>query len=103
MSEHLVHIEKVFKCLTAARLKVKISKCQLAQTEVKYLGRIVFAGGVRPNPEKVKSIEEFLSPRNVDELRTVVSMFSYYRKFIRNFAEIAHPMTKLEKKDIKFE
>ena len=103
LSEHLVHIEKVLKCLKAAGLKVKISKCQFAQTEVKYLGHIVSADGVRPNPEKVKSIEEFPSPKNVDELRTVVGMLSYYRKFIRNFAEIAHPMTKLQKKDIKFE
>ena len=76
LSEHLVHIEKVLKCLKAAGLKVKISKCQFAQTEVKYLGHIVSADGVRPNPEKVKSIEEFPSPKNVDELRTVVGMLS---------------------------
>jgi Reverse transcriptase (RNA-dependent DNA polymerase) len=100
LSEHLVHIEKVLKCLKAAGLKVKISKCQFAQTEVKYLGHIVSADGVRPNPF---SIEEFPSPKNVDELRVVVGMLSYYRIFIRNFAEIAHPMTKLQRKDVKFE
>ena len=98
IEEHIIHLSQILTCLKIAGLKVKLSKCQFAQTAVKYLGHIVSADGVRPNPGKVDSIVKFPSPKNVDELKTALGMLSYYRKYIRGYAEIAHPLTKLMKK-----
>ena len=103
IEEHIIHLSQILTCLKEAGLKVKLSKCQFAQTAVKYLGHIVSADGVRPNPGKVDSIVKFPSPKNVDELKTALGMLSYYRKYIRGYAEIAHPLTKLMKKDVAYE
>ena len=91
------------KTLKEAGLKVKISKCQFAQTSVKFLGHIISADGVRPNPEKVKSIEDFPSPKNPEEVKVVLGMFGYYRKYIKNYGDVAHPMIKLLKQGVEFE
>ncbi len=85
-----------------AGLKAKISKCQFAQTSVTFLGHIISADGVKPNPEKVKSIVDFPSPKNADEIKVVLGMFGYYRKYIKNYGDVAHPMVKLLKKGVEF-
>ena len=51
-ADHLHHLENVFTRLVAAGLTLKLSKCHFCK-EVKYLGHIVGAMGVKPDPEKV--------------------------------------------------
>ena len=56
--------------------------------------------GVTPNPRKVESIVNYPAPRNVKELQSFLGLASYYRKFFRAFAEKAHFLTKLTRKDV---
>ena len=42
-------------------------------------------------------------PRNVKEVSSFLGLASYYRKFIRDFAEKAHPLTKLTRKNVDWE
>ena len=83
-------------------MRIKLRKCEFVKKSVKFLGHIVSAEGISPDPTKVKSIAKFPQPKNVGELRTLLGMLSYYRKYIRNFAGIAHPLTALTKKDTPF-
>jgi hypothetical protein len=49
---HIRHLEAVVDRLERAILKVKLSKCELGETSLKFLGHIVGGGQIRPNPEK---------------------------------------------------
>ena len=51
--EHLFHLEQVFQRFRGAHIKLKPSKCNFACSQVNYLGRIVSATGVHPDPEKI--------------------------------------------------
>ena len=53
--------------------------------------------------KKIKSISEWITPQNVSEVRPVMGLEGYYRRFIEGFSKIAHPITSLQKKGIKFE
>ncbi|MGR0202378.1 hypothetical protein, partial [Klebsiella pneumoniae] len=53
-------------------------------------------------PEKVKAIAELAVPRNLKEVRGFLGMVGYYRKFIKDFAELTEPLTKLLRKNEKF-
>ena len=53
--EHIVRLTNVFQALHQAGLTLKLSKCNFAQREVKYLGHIVSAAGVRPDPTKIEA------------------------------------------------
>ena len=98
VSQHLEQLEEVFQRLAAAGLKLKPSKCELLQTKVAFLGHVVAADGVRPDPSKVTQIQEWEAPRTVKELRSYLGLCSYYRRFIRGFAHIAAPLHRLTEK-----
>lgn len=51
--------------------------------------------GVHVDPAKVSKIEQYPKPSSLPELRTFLGMCGYYRKFVLNFSEIAHPLFNL--------
>ncbi len=79
----------VFERLRRAGLKLKTSKCKFMQKEVLYLGHVVSAAGVRPNPAKTEAVSAYPVPKNVHDLRQFLGLANYYRRFVRDFSKIA--------------
>jgi hypothetical protein len=50
------------------------------------------------DPMKIKSIEEWSTPRNVTEVRSFMGLTGYYKIFIEGFSQIAHPITPCRRK-----
>ena len=99
----LERIRKILDRLRQVGLKVKPSKCEFFRTEVKFLGHMVSSQGIEPLPEKLDTIREWPTPRCLRDVRAFFGLASYYRKFVRNFATIAEPLTQLTKTFTKFE
>ena len=93
--EHLQRLRNTFMALHQAHLQLKLSKCSFAHNEVCYLGHIVSAAGVKPNPRKVKAVSKYPVPTSVKEFKQFLGLTNYYRKFIYNYAHTAEPLTKL--------
>ena len=102
IKDHLNHLRSVFDLLRKAGLKIKPSKCIFLQTEVEYLGHIFTKEGIKPDPKKQKAVKEYPAPKNVDQTRSFLGLAGYYRKFIKNFAGKAQPLTVLTKKDTEW-
>lgn len=100
--EHCTRLGNVLERLRAANLKVNLEKCAFLQESVKYLGHIVTADGVKPDPEKVRAVEEYPVPRTVREVKGFLGLAGYYRRFIQGFAEMAKPLTALLKKEAMY-
>jgi hypothetical protein len=66
-------------------------------TELLYLGHIISAQGVQVHQEKIRAILDWLTPKNVTELRSFFGLCSYYRQFVRGFSQLGAPLTGLTK------
>lgn len=67
-----------------------------------YLGHVVSADGVRPDPAKVEKMVKYPVPTDVTKFRQFLGLASYYRRFIPGFAKIAGPLHGLTKKNVSF-
>ena len=102
MHAHEQHITNVLDLLRKAGLKIKLSKCTFLRKQVDYLGHVVSENGIGPDPKKQLAIKNYPTPKNVDHVRSFLGLAGYYRKFVRNYADKAHPLTVLTRKDTKW-
>ena len=89
VQDHLNHDKLVSQRLCDHNLKIKLSKCKFAQTQVEYLSHIISNGCIKPNPLKVASVADFKRPTNVKGMQSFLGLVSYYRKFIKDCASLA--------------
>ena len=101
IEDHLDRLRDVFSHLRAG-LKVKPSKCHLLWKEMQYLGHIISENGVATDPEKTKRVSEWPTPTGAKDLQKFLGLASYYRKFIKNFAQIAAPLNRLTEQNRKY-
>ena len=102
IEDHLERIREVFECLREAGFKMRAEKCDFMRTETKYLGRVVSAEGIKPDPAAVSKIQEWMPPRNKEELQSFLGFANYYRDFIPFHAAKVQPMQELLRKNQHF-
>jgi len=93
---------EVLKRLRDNNLFVKPEKCRFRVTEVDFLGMIVSRDGIKMDPEKVNTILKWPEPTNVKQVRAFLGLGNFYRRFIKDYAIMARPMTDLTCKDTIF-
>ena len=101
--EHLSNLREVFTRLKEAGLKLKLSKCHLAKSQVTYLSYVVSRQGITADPSKVTAVQHFPTPKSVKELRSFLGLALYYRRFIPGFSsKVASPLFSLTYKGTDF-
>ena len=100
--DHVQHLSLVFERLAEAGLNLKPKKCFLFQREVKYLGHLVSQDGIKTDPDKVKAVSDWPVPQDVTEVKRFLGLCSYYCRFVKDFATVAKPLTRLTEKNIPF-
>jgi hypothetical protein len=101
--DHLVHLREVFERLRKANLKLKPGKCYIGRRQVKYLGHVICEAGVKPDSENVNKVLQFMEPTDKKSLKSFLGMMGYYRKFVPEYLELAHPLIKLTHEKQSFE
>ena len=68
-----------------------------------FLGHVILVEGVSVDPQKIDTVVNWKPPKNVLEVRSFLGLAGYYRKFVEGFSKIASPLTKLTRKDVKYD
>ena len=89
---HLQHLQLIFKRLKNAGLKLGKDKYEFAKLELAFLRHIVSGQGISPDPSKIDKIKNFPIPKNITELRGLLGLALYYRRFIQDFSISAAPL-----------
>ena len=101
---HLQHLSQVFQKLRDANLKLKVQKCSFCQESVQFLGHIVSSKGLAADPAKIQRVIDWPIPTTKREVQQFLGLVSYvyYRRFIRNCAQIAKPLHQLTEQSKSF-
>ena len=70
----------------------------IMQTEVVFLGHIVGRTGLACDPAKLAAVQNWHAPDKVKGVRQFVGFVGYYRRFVRDFADLAEPLVALTRK-----
>jgi hypothetical protein len=92
--EHLISLTKFFTVLSANNLRINSKKAEFFTNRVTFCGFDISYGNVAPSTDKIKAIRHLKIPRSRDEAQSLFGALNYHRKFIKNFASIAFPISK---------
>ncbi len=98
-SDHLLDLAQVFDRFRLNHHCLKPAKCQFACTTTKFLGHIILAEGLRPDPAKVECVVNCPVPDNLATLEYFLGLTGYYRKFMCRYSDLAQPLNGLKKKE----
>ena len=100
--EHLNRLEMVFSRLRKYNLTVNLLKSEFGFAKLKFLGYEIGNGEIAPINAKVEAMCTFPVPSCKKGVMRFLGMTGYYRKFCRNFSDMASPLTNLLQKNVKF-
>ena len=92
VEDHMARLREVFECLREAGFKMRVAKCDFMKSDIKYLGRVVSAEGVKPDPKAVAKLRDWEIPRNKTEMQSFLGFANYYREFIPWHAKLVAPL-----------
>ncbi|KAL8121324.1 hypothetical protein AgCh_018164 [Apium graveolens] len=101
--EHAEHLRIVLEILRQEKLYAKFSKCEFWLKEVRFLGHVISNKGVKVDTTKIEAIINWERPKTPTEVRSFMGLAGYYRRFVQDFSKVATPLTKLTRKNQKFE
>jgi hypothetical protein len=100
--EHEEHLRLVLQVPREHQIYAKFSKCDFFQKQIHYLGHVISEEGVAVDLDKIRSIMEWSTPKDILDIRSFMGLAGYYRRFIKGFSRIVCPFTALQKKESKF-
>jgi len=95
-------VEEVLRRLEENDLYVKPEKCAWKVRKIGFLGVVIRPSGIEMEKEKVDRVLSWPEPRNMKDVRKFLGLTNYYRRFIKDFAQVARLMNVLTKKNKKW-
>ena len=95
VEQHDVRLRKMLDRYRGHNLKLNREKCHFRESEVHYVGHVLSADGVKPDPKKVEAIIAMPTPTNRDDLQRFLGVVTYLSKFIPVMSQKSAPLCQL--------
>ncbi|KAL1262289.1 hypothetical protein QQF64_007554 [Cirrhinus molitorella] len=90
--QHDERLEKVMQRIRERNIKLNPEKCTFKAKEVSYMGHLLTADGLKPDPQKVAAIRNMHRPQNRTELQQYLGMITYLGKFLPQLSDVTAPL-----------
>jgi hypothetical protein len=80
-------------------LYAKLKKRVFHQPQVEFLGYIISNEGLMIDPKKIQAVIDWSIPKTVRDVQCFLGFANFHRIFIKNYSQIAAPLTRLTCKD----
>lgn len=97
-AEHIEILKIVALRIKQSGLTISVKKSKFCTRQLNYLGYVVDQDGIRPDPEKISAMTNYPTPHSVKDVRRLLGLVGWYRRFIPNFSNITAPISDLLKK-----
>ena len=101
--DHGQHLRLVLQTMREKQLYAKFSKFEFWLNSVTFLGHVVSKDGIQVDPSKIETVQKWPKPTSVIEIRSFLGLAGYYRRFVKDFSKIVTPLTRLTRKNVKYE
>ena len=95
VEDHMARLREVFECLREAGFKMRVAKCDFMKSEIKYLGRVVSAEGVKPDPKAVAKMRDWEIPATKQKCRASWDSSIIIANLFPGTPNWSHPYTPL--------
>ena len=85
-----------------ANLCLNSSKMNLRKTKVKFMGHLITNDGLKPEPEKIKAVQEMPRPTSKNKLLGLLGFVNYLCKFLPKLSEDVQLLREMTAKEAKF-
>jgi hypothetical protein len=98
IQDHDANLIAVLQRPRAIGLKLNKDKLRLRQAKVNRMGSILNAEGIRPDPDKVRAINNMKRPENVNAVQRFIRLVTYLSRSLPHLSEICEPLQRLTDK-----
>ncbi|XP_062713126.1 uncharacterized protein K02A2.6-like [Aedes albopictus] len=102
VEEHRRNLHAVLQRIQEFGFTIRPEKCSFGQEQLGYLGLLLDKDGLRPDPNKIKAIQDMPPPRDLTGVRSFLGAVSYYGKFVPNMRSLRYPLDELLKSSSTF-
>ena len=82
LEEHNERLKMVFEATKKANLKLNYDKCEFGVQELTFVGDVISSEGVKPDPIKVRAIQNFTTPTSKKDVQRFLGMVNYQGRYI---------------------
>ena len=84
-----------------ANLHLNSIKMNLRKSEVRFMDHLITKDGLKPDPKKVRALQEIPKPTFRKELLSLLELINYLSKFLSRLSEVAQPLREMTAKGSK--
>jgi hypothetical protein len=86
--EYQEHDNLVLEAFEKTGLHLKLEKYEFHYQEVKYLGLIISMEGIKMDPKKITTIQNWEAPHNLNDIHAFLGFANFYHHFVQNYSKI---------------
>lgn len=102
MADHNKNLEQFLQRCRQKGVKLN-EKLKVMCTEIPYMGHLVTAGGLKPDPDKAEAVRNMPKPNDVQAVRRFCGFVNYLVKFLPCLVEVLEPIQQLTRNDVEWQ